>query len=128
VYHLFLSRFLYLRGGLLRYTLSNRCSGRILTCSSAQESSLDELSFGELLEDAPLILTIRPAVYLIEESDARVGEADRLVLLCERVKSHIFGVREATDFIVESCSKCLLSAPLLFDSMTALGRSRDVPM
>jgi hypothetical protein len=34
-------------------------------------------------EDAPLICPIRPAVYLVEQSDARVGEADRFVLLRE---------------------------------------------
>jgi hypothetical protein len=44
-------------------------------------------------EDAPLVLPIRPAVYLAQEVDARVGEADRLVLLGERVEGRVFGVR-----------------------------------
>ena len=34
-------------------------------------------------EDAPLILAIGPAVYLVEEVNARFREACRLVLLCE---------------------------------------------
>jgi hypothetical protein len=44
-------------------------------------------------EEAPLVLPIRPAVYLVEEVDARVGEAGRLVLLGERVEGRVFGVR-----------------------------------
>ena len=38
-------------------------------------------------------MPIRPAVYLVEEVDARVGEAGRLVLLGERVEGRVFGVR-----------------------------------
>jgi hypothetical protein len=72
-------------------------------------------------------LAIRPAVNLIEEGDARVGEAGRLVLLRERVEGRVFCARETTEGVVESCLRCLLSAPLLLDSLTALGRSRDVP-
>jgi hypothetical protein len=40
-------------------------------------------------EDTPLILAVRPAVYLVEESNARVGEAGRLELLRERVEARI---------------------------------------
>jgi hypothetical protein len=40
-------------------------------------------------EDAPLIWPVRPTVYLIEESDARVREACRRVLLRERVERRI---------------------------------------
>jgi hypothetical protein len=48
-------------------------------------------------EDAPRIRPIRPAVYLVEEVDARVGEAYRLVLLVAllvaRVEDRVLGVR-----------------------------------
>ena len=44
-------------------------------------------------EDAPLVLPIRPAVYLAEEVDARVGKAGRFVLLRKRVEGRLFGVR-----------------------------------
>jgi hypothetical protein len=79
-------------------------------------------------EDAPLILPIRPGVYLVEESDARIGEAGRLVLLRERVEGRIFGARETSEGVVGSCLSGLLSAPLLLDSLTALGPSHDVPV
>jgi hypothetical protein len=80
-------------------------------------------------EDAPLIRPVRPAVYLVEEGDARVGQAGRLVLLRERVEGRIFGARETIEGVVEPCSWGLFSAPLLLlDSLTALGPSHDVPM
>jgi hypothetical protein len=44
-------------------------------------------------EDAPLIWPFRPTVYLIEESDARIREACRLVLLRERVEGRIGSLR-----------------------------------
>jgi len=44
-------------------------------------------------EDASLVLSISPAVYLIEEVDTRVSEAGRLVPLCVRVERRVFGVR-----------------------------------
>jgi hypothetical protein len=67
-------------------------------------------------------------VYLVEEGDARVGQAGRLVLLRERVEGRIFGARETIEGVVEPCLRGLLSAPLLLDSLTALGPSHDVPM
>jgi hypothetical protein len=67
-------------------------------------------------------------VYLIEQSDTRVREAGRLVLLSVRVEGRIFGAWQTTERVVESCLRCLLSVPLLLDSLAALGRSRDVPM
>jgi hypothetical protein len=79
-------------------------------------------------EDAPLVLAIRPAVYLVEEGDARVGQAGRLVLLRERVEGRIFGARETIEGVVGSCLRGLLSAPLLLDGLTALGPSRNVPV
>lgn len=42
-------------------------------------------------EDAPLIFTVCPAVYLIEENGAYVGEVCRLMLHRERVKRRVFG-------------------------------------
>ena len=45
-------------------------------------------------EDAPLVLSVCPAVYLAQEVDARVSEADRLVLLSKRVEGRIFSVRQ----------------------------------
>jgi len=44
-------------------------------------------------KDAPIILAVRPGVYLVEESDARIGEACRLVLLRERVEAGIGSLR-----------------------------------
>ena len=44
-------------------------------------------------EEAPLVLPIRPAVYLAQEVDARIREAGGLVLLGVRVKGRVFGVR-----------------------------------
>jgi hypothetical protein len=58
------------------------CDGRLArACQPAQP------------EDAPLVLSVCPAVYLAQEVDARVGEAGRLVLLGVRVERRIFGVR-----------------------------------
>ena len=79
-------------------------------------------------EDAPLIRPVRPAVYLVEEGDARVGQAGRLVLLRERVEGRIFGARETIEGVVRSCLRGLLSVPLLADGLTAVGRSRNVPV
>jgi hypothetical protein len=70
-------------------------------------------------EDAPLILAVCPAVYLVEEGDARVGQAGRLVLLRERVEGRVFGAWETSEGVVGSCLRGLLSAPLLLDSLTA---------
>ena len=53
-------------------------------------------------EDAPLICAVRPVVYLVEEGNARVGQAGRLVLLRERVEGRIFGARETIEGVVES--------------------------
>jgi hypothetical protein len=53
-------------------------------------------------------LTIRPAVYLFEESDARIREAGKLVLLRKQVEGRVFGARETTEGVVESCLRCLL--------------------
>jgi hypothetical protein len=50
------------------------------------------------------------------------------VLLGERVEGRIFGARETVECVLKSCLTCLLSVPYLLDSLTALGRSRDVPM
>jgi hypothetical protein len=58
-------------------------------------------------------------VYLIGESDTRVGEAGRLVLLRERVEGRVFGARETTEGVVESCLRCLLSISLLLHSLAA---------
>jgi hypothetical protein len=66
-------------------------------------------------------------VYIVQDVDARVGEADRLVLLRVGVEGRVFSVRETTEGVFESYLRCLLSAPLL-DSLTALGRPRNVPM
>ena len=44
-------------------------------------------------EDVPLVWPIRPVVYLIEQSDARVGQACRLVLLRERVEGRVGSLR-----------------------------------
>jgi hypothetical protein len=44
-------------------------------------------------EDAPLVFSLRPAVYLVEEVGARVGKAGWVVPLCVRVEGRIFGVR-----------------------------------
>jgi len=52
-------------------------------------------------EDASLVLSLSPVVYLVEEANARVGEADRLVLLGVRVKGCVFGVRETTEGILK---------------------------
>jgi hypothetical protein len=57
-------------------------------------------------------LPVRPAVYLVEEVDARVGEAGRLVLLGVRVKGRVFGVRETAEGVLKSCLRCLLSVTL----------------
>jgi hypothetical protein len=68
-------------------------------------------------------------MYLVEEGNARFGEACRLVPLRERVEGRVFGARETTEGVVESCLRCLLSVPLLLlDSLMARRRSRDVPM
>lgn len=73
-------------------------------------------------------------MYLVEEVNARFGKAGRLVLLRERVERRIFGARETTEGVVESCLRYLLSVLLLLllllllDSLTALGWSRDIPM
>jgi hypothetical protein len=45
------------------------------------------------LEDALLIWLFRPAVYLVQEVDARVRKAGGLVPLCERVEGRVGGVR-----------------------------------
>ena len=73
-------------------------------------------------------MAVRPAVYLVEEVDARVRQADRLMLLRERVEGRIFGARETSEGVVVSYLRGLLSAPLLLNSSTALGPSHDVPM
>ena len=44
-------------------------------------------------EDAPLVLSVCPAVYLAQEVDARVGEAGRLMLLGVRVEGRVFSMR-----------------------------------
>ena len=72
-------------------------------------------------------MTIHPAVYLVEEVDARVGEAGRLVLLGVRVEGRVFGKRETTEGVLKSCLRCLLSVPLLLESLMALGQSCNVP-
>ena len=43
-------------------------------------------------EDASLVFSLRPAVYLIEEVYTRVGKAGRVVPLCIRVEGRVFGV------------------------------------
>ena len=52
-------------------------------------------------ENAPLICPVRPAVYLIEQSDARVWEACRLVLRRVRVKGRIFSAQETTESVLK---------------------------
>ena len=76
-------------------------------------------------EDAPLVLTIHPVVYLVEEVDARVGEAGRLVLLGVRVEGRVFGKRETTEGVLKSCLRCLLSVPLLLKSLEHLRQVRS---
>jgi hypothetical protein len=44
-------------------------------------------------EDALLVFSLRPAVYLVEEVDACVGKAARIVLLAGRVEGRVFSVR-----------------------------------
>jgi hypothetical protein len=44
------------------------------------------------LEEVSLIWPVHPAVYLVEELDARVGEAGRRVLLGVRVEDRVFDV------------------------------------
>jgi hypothetical protein len=51
-------------------------------------------------EDASLVLSLRPVVYLVEEADARVAEADRLVLLRVRVEGRVPGVRQLVEWIL----------------------------
>jgi hypothetical protein len=64
----------------------------------------------------------------VQESDAGIRKAGRLVLLRKRVEGRIFSARETIEGVVESCLSCPLSAPLLLDTLTALGPSHDVPM
>jgi len=44
-------------------------------------------------EDASLVWSLRPVMYLVEDADARLSEACRLVLLRERVEGRIGSVR-----------------------------------
>lgn len=53
-------------------------------------------------EDAPLILAVRPAVYLVEESDAGVGEAGRIVLLGERVEGRVGSARQLAERVLST--------------------------
>ena len=45
-------------------------------------------------ENAPLISSINPVVYFLEEADAGVGKASGLVLLCVGVEGRFSGVRQ----------------------------------
>ena len=54
-------------------------------------------------EDAPLVLTVHPAVCLVKEVDARVGKAGRLVLLRVRVEGRVNSVRQPSERVLGTC-------------------------
>jgi hypothetical protein len=66
-------------------------------------------------------------VYLIEDADARVGGAGRLVLLRERVEGRVFGIQQTSEGVLMAYLKCLLSVLPSLKSLTALGRPCNVP-